>query len=246
MASRGRRRRDGTAKPAPARRSGWRRWRRRVLIAALVLLVGLPAGLTVIYRFVPVPATPLMVIRLFEGEGWRRDRIALDDLPRHVPLAVIAGEDNRFCAHHGFDLEQIRAAWEEWRAGGRLRGASTLSMQTAKNLFLWPGRDFLRKGLEAYLVIYLEALWPKRRIIEVYLNIAETGPGVYGVGAAAEAHFGRPAAELTPRQAALIAAVLPNPRRWSAGQPTGYIAGRATTLTTRMNQIDPIVDCLEP
>jgi len=243
-ASGDRRRANGASRQA--RRPALRRWRRRVLIAAGVVLVAVPLGLTAIYRVVPVPATPLMVIRLFEGEGWRRDWVSLDDLPRHVPLAVLAGEDNRFCAHHGFDLEQIRAAWQEWRGGGRLRGASTLSMQTAKNLFLWPGRDFLRKGLEAYLVVYLEALWPKRRIVEVYLNIAETGPGIYGVGAAAEVHFGRPASELGPRQAALIAAVLPNPRRWSAGQPTGYIAERATTLTTRMNQIDPIVDCLEP
>lgn len=221
-----------------------RRWPRRIVAALLIVFVALPALGTALYRVVPVPATPLMLIRLVEGEGLAKDWVALSAVSPHMPVAVLAGEDNLFCRHNGFDWEQLRAAVDDWRAGEGLRGASTVSMQTAKNLFLWPGRNLVRKGLEAYLTVWLEAFWPKRRIMEAYLNIAEWAPGVYGVEAAARHHFGVAAADLSPTQAARLAAVLPSPRRWSAGNPGPYVQQRTRTLLTRMNQIAPIVDCL--
>ena len=133
----------------------------------------------------------------------------------------------------------------EYLGGGRLRGASTVSMQTAKNVFLWPDRSLLRKGLEAYLTAMIELLWPKRRIVEVYLNVAEWAPGVYGIEAAARHHFGKPAYALTEWEAALLAAVLPDPRRWSAAQPTSYIRGKAATIQVRSRIVaEQQLDCL--
>jgi monofunctional biosynthetic peptidoglycan transglycosylase len=160
-----------------------------------------------------------------------------------VPRAVIAAEDNLFCEHQGFDWRAIGEAAEDYAAGKRVRGASTISMQVAKNLFLWPGRDFARKGMEAYLTVIVELLWSKRRIMEVYLNIAEWGDGVFGIGAAAHAHFGKPASTLTGREAALLAAVLPNPREWSPVRPTAYIAGRADVIMRRTGQLGPLLAC---
>jgi monofunctional biosynthetic peptidoglycan transglycosylase len=152
---------------------------------------------------------------------------------------VIAAEDNLFCTHHGFDLGSLQDAFDDWQDDRRTRGASTISMQTSKNLFLWPGRDFVRKGAEAYVTAWMELLWPKTRIAEVYLNIAEWGPGLYGAEAAARAYFKKPAADLSRREAALLAAVLPNPRAWSPARPTAYIARRAATLQRRMTQLGP-------
>ena len=163
----------------------------------------------------------------------------LDRVAASVPRAVIASEDNLFCEHSGFDWRAIGDAAEEYAAGRRMRGASTISMQVAKNLFLWPGRDFVRKGIEAYLTVFVELLWSKRRIMEVYLNIAEWGDGIYGVDAAARAHFGKAPAALTPREAALLAAVLPNPREWSPARPTPYIAGRSDVIARRVAQLGP-------
>jgi len=157
---------------------------------------------------------------------------------------VIAAEDNLFCEHHGFDVDSIRDALVEWTEGGRARGASTISMQTSKNLFLWPGRSALRKALEAYVTAWLEVLWPKHRIMEVYLNIAEWGPGLYGAEAAARHYFGVPAARLSRPQAARLAAVLPNPRAWSPARPTEYIRERAAVLQRRMGQLGPMLSCV--
>jgi monofunctional biosynthetic peptidoglycan transglycosylase len=196
-----------------------------------------------LYAVVPPPATPLMLIRAVEGEGWQRDWVPFERIAPALPRAVIAAEDNLFCEHWGFDLQSLRDVVEEYREGERVRGASTITMQTAKNLFLWPGRSMIRKGIEAYLTPYLELLLTKRRILELYLNVAEWGPGVYGAEAAARTHFGRSAAELTEQQAALLAAVLPNPRRFSAGQPSDYIRKRAATLRQRIDQLGPLLDC---
>lgn len=154
--------------------------------------------LVTFYRFVPPPATPLMLLRLAEGypivKRWR----SLDEISPALTRAVIAAEDAKFCLHRGFDWDAIEAAWERYESGrGRLLGASTISMQTAKNLFLWPGRDWARKALEAYFTAWLELAWSKRRILEVYLNIVEWGPGVYGAAAAAEHYFGVSAAVLS-------------------------------------------------
>ncbi len=224
---------------------GPRRWRwRRLALWVFTILVLLPLCCTLVLRVVPPIATPLMLLRLFEGEGLSKDWEPLEKISPHLPLALVAAEDNRFCEHRGFDVEAIREAWEEARQGGRMRGASTISMQTAKNVFLWDGRNYLRKGLEAYLTLYIETLWPKTRIIEIYMNVAEWAPGVYGAEAAARHHFGKAAADLSPREAALLAAVLPNPRAWSAGKPGNYVAGRASTIQRRVGQLGPMLDCV--
>lgn len=204
----------------------------------------LPTALLLVYRFVPPPVTPLMLLRLAQGEGLERDWTALAAIAPVMAQAVIAAEDNRFCEHAGFDWPVLREELQRVFAGEQARGASTVSMQTAKNVLLWPGRDPVRKVLEALLTPQLELLWGKRRIMEVYLNIAETGPGLYGAEAAARRYFGKGAADLTRREAALIAATLPNPRRWSPGRPTRYIAQRARTIEQRMGQLGPLLDCV--
>ena len=221
------------------------RIRRVLLWVAATLLFG-PAVVILLYAVVPPPITPLMLIRLVEGEGLRKDWTPLSRIAPAVSAAVIAAEDNRFCQHSGFDWDAIQDAYEDYQDGGGLRGASTISMQTAKNLFLWPGRSYVRKGLEAFLTPQLELLWSKRRVLEVYLNIAEWGPGLYGVEAAAHAYFGKPAAELDRREAALLAAVLPNPRRWSPARPTSYIGRRAETISARARQLGELLGCVHP
>ena len=154
-----------------------------------------------------------------------------------LPLAVIASEDQKFLEHWGFDLDSIEQAWESYRQGGRLRGASTISQQTAKNLFLWPEQNMIRKGLEAGLTALIELLWPKRRIIEVYLNIAEFGRGIYGVDAASQHFFGIPPRSMTAQQAALLAAVLPNPKHYRVESPTSYIRERVDWIRRQMRQL---------
>lgn len=217
----------------------------RVLLWSLVFIVVLPLGAIAVYRLVPPPMTPLMVIRLIEGEGLERNWVPLSKMSRHVPWAVIAAEDNLFCEHSGFDWDALFDAIDEHRRGERLRGASTISMQTVKNVFLWPGRSLLRKALEAYLTPSIELLWGKRRIMEIYLNVVEWGPGVYGIDAAAESYFGKSAAKLTRWEAGLLAAVLPNPREWSASRPTHFIRGRARTYMRRIRQLGPLLDCIK-
>nr|WP_246423225.1 monofunctional biosynthetic peptidoglycan transglycosylase [Roseospira visakhapatnamensis] len=209
----------------------------RGLALTLAIFVALTATGLLAFRMLPVPITPLMLVRLIQGEGLARDWTALDDVSPALVRAVIASEDARFCSHNGFDWVEIEEAWTTWRTGGRLRGASTISMQTARSVFLWPGRDPLRKGLEAVLTVPLEVLWPKRRILEVYLNVAEWGPGVYGAQAAARHHFDRDAAALDGRQAALLTAILPAPRSWSAARPGSHVRGVAGTIQARARQV---------
>lgn len=231
-----RRARSGAA-PSARRRSGRRGLRRRglriVLYAALIALA-LPVPLILAYRFVPPPITALMAIRSLEGAPLRRHWVPLERMSPAILHAVVASEDEKFCAHHGFDWQAIDNAWRDWRAGREPKGASTITMQTAKNLFLWPGRSLLRKGIEAYLTPLIELFWDKRRIIETYLNVIEWGDGIYGVDTAAHVYFGKPAAALTAQEAALLAAVLPNPREWSPARPTAYIAERAASIRERM------------
>lgn len=215
--------------------------RRRLLRFALWSLAAallLPLALVLLYRFVPPPATPLMLIRAAEGHGWSRDWVPLDRISPHLVRAVLASEDQRFCAHWGFDTVELRRAVEDWRDGGRLRGASTVTQQTAKNLFLWPRSDVLRKALEVYPTLLIEVLWPKRRVVEVYLNIVEFGPGLYGAEAASRALFGRDAAALTPVQASLLAAVLPNPLGRDAARPDAFLDARATRIRGVMSGVD--------
>lgn len=217
----------------------------RFLKRVVLLLLLLWAGGIVVYRFVGPPITPLMVIRLFEGEGLARQPVALTQIVPALPRAVIAAEDNRFCLHHGIDFGAIKDAIEEHEAGEGLRGASTITMQLARNLFLWPGGGFARKGVEAATALAIDALWPKRRQIEVYLNIVEWAPGVYGAEAAARHHFRKSAAQLSGHEAALLAATLPSPRKWSAGNPGSYVQNRAATLQQRAGTLGPLVDCIK-
>jgi len=198
-----------------------------------------------VYRIVPPPFTPLMIIRLVQGEGIDKDWVPIERIAPDLRAAVIAAEDNRFCDHSGFDWKELRDAYDDYRSGDSLRGASTISMQTAKNVFLWPSRTLVRKAVEAWFTTLIELQWPKRRIMEVYLNVAEWGPGVYGAEAAARAHFGKSAADLSRREASLLAAVLPNPRRWAAGKPTGYISRRANVVAGRIGQLGPLLDCVD-
>lgn len=220
-----------------------RRWRKRLAWAVVAVLL-LPPAWLLVHRVVPVQMTPLMVLRAVEGADWRQDWVPLSAMAPALGRSVIAAEDNLFCRHAGFDWRSLGQAAEEYIEGDRVRGASTLTMQTAKNVLLWPGRSFLRKGLEAYVTVWMEALWPKTRILEVYLNVAEWGPGIYGAEAAARHHFGRPAARLSADQAARLAAVLPNPLRLSAGQPSAHVRQRAGVVRTRIRQLGPLLDCL--
>ena len=180
-----------------------------------------------------VPPSILMGQRALAGENVRRDAVSMDQISPHLIAAVIGAEDSRFCEHDGFDTEAIREALANLRAGGQRRGASTISQQTAKNVFLWNGGGWVRKGFEVWFTVLIETSWPKRRILEAYLNIAEWGDGIFGAEAAAQARFGVSAADLTPYQAALLAAVLPNPHDWRVDPPGQYVSGRAGTLQAR-------------
>jgi monofunctional biosynthetic peptidoglycan transglycosylase len=172
------------------------------------------------------------------GRPWiRHDWVPWEFISPSVPLAVVAAEDQRFPTHGGFDLVEMENAWRDFRKGGQLRGASTLSQQVAKNLFLWRNKDLLRKGLEAWFTLLLELTWPKQRILEVYLNIAQFGPHTYGVGAASWRYFDRPAAALKDREAALLAAVLPNPIRLRLEAPSAYVKSRAARIRGQMRQL---------
>jgi monofunctional biosynthetic peptidoglycan transglycosylase len=211
----------------------------------LLLALLVPLGLLVVFRFVPVPLTPLMVIRLTEGEGLDKTWVPLEQIAPALRHAVVAAEDNRFCEHYGFDWTALGEVIDDMRAGERPRGASTISMQTSKNLFLWPDRSLVRKGLEAWLTPQMELLWNKQRIIEVYLNIAEMGPGIYGAEAAARHYFATTAADLSAAEAARLAAVLPNPREWSPDPPTDYIVRRERTIGRRIEQLGPMLTCTD-
>ena len=210
-----------------------------ILFRVLLVLAAIPLLLTVAYRWIDPPGTPLMAIRWFGGTAVDHRPVPLAAVAPALPRAVIASEDNRFCTHHGIDFEAVQDALDEQEETGRLRGASTITMQVARNLFLWPGGGWLRKGLEAPLALAIDALWPKRRVMEVYLGIAEWGDGVFGAEAAAQRHFRKPAARLTRGEAARLAAVLPNPRRWNAAQPTAYIQRRTATIDGRVGQLGP-------
>ncbi len=200
-------------------------------------------GLVLLLRFVPVPVSALMVERRLEawsgGKPYRAHHtwMPLEKIAPCMGVAVIAGEDQNFEDHFGFDWEAIEKAIAHNEHSRRKRGASTVSQQTAKNLFLWESRSWVRKGFEAYFTLLLESLWPKRRILEVYLNIVEFGDGVYGVEAASRKFFGRSAATLTSSQAALLAAVLPSPRRYRAEAPSPYVRDRQEWILRQMRQL---------
>ncbi|MCW4455008.1 monofunctional biosynthetic peptidoglycan transglycosylase [Flavobacterium sp. MXW15] len=232
------------AAEAVAARRPWRRRLWRVLLALPVLFVAFTVLQVLVLRFVDPPCSTVMAWRQLEawGEGdWKyRVHYQWRDLGRmsaSVPISLVAAEDQRFPLHRGFDLEAIRKARSHNVQGGRLRGASTISQQVAKNLFLWQGRSWLRKGLEAWYTVLIEALWPKSRILEIYANIAEFGDGIYGVQAASQQFWGKDAAQLSANESARLAAVLPAPRRYDARQPGPYVQRRAAWIQRQARQL---------
>ena len=195
------------------------------------------------YRFIPVYFTPLMFIRCFQqvGEGksmtMHHHWVPMEDISEHMPVAVMASEDQRFLLHHGFDFGAIQSAAKHNKKGGKVHGASTISQQTAKNVFLWPGRSWLRKGFEVYFTFLIETMWSKQRIMEVYLNSIEMGEGIYGVDAVAEYHFDKDAKHLFRNECALIAATLPNPRKFDSSDPSAYMRKRQRAIEQQMKWI---------
>ncbi len=191
------------------------------------------------YRFVNPPITFTQIGEMTAGNGAQRQWMNIERIDRDMVRAVIAGEDSKFCSHNGFDREAIEAAWRRNQAGGSvLRGGSTISQQTAKNAFLWQGGGFFRKGLEAWFTLLVETMWPKRRIMEVYLNVAETGVGTFGANAGAQRYFNKGADQLTRQEAARIAAVLPLPKRRDAVAPAGFTRRYGNTIAARMVAVE--------
>lgn len=191
-----------------------------------------------IHRFVPVPVTFLMLQRLAEGKGLDHRWVSADDISPYLKAAVIAAEDAKFCTHDGFDYEAIEKAQKYNARHKRKRGASTISQQTAKNVFLWPSRSWVRKGFEVYYTFLIEHMWPKDRILEVYLNSVEWGPGVYGAESASRHWFGKSAKNLTRAEAARLAAILPSPLKWKAAKPGKYVKNRSGSIQSRARAVD--------
>jgi monofunctional glycosyltransferase len=214
---------------------------RSIQIVALFMVVSILATLAL--RWIPPPTTAMImerrILSLWDGRSYRVDCrwTPWKGISPHAALAVIAAEDQNFAMHHGFDIKSIQKAIDAHERGKRLRGASTLSQQVAKNVFLWSGRSFVRKGLEAYFTVLIELIWPKRRILEVYLNIVELGDGIFGVEAAGRRFFQKPASSLTPEDAALLAAVLPNPIRFKVNRPSTYVRERRDWIIQQMGQL---------
>ncbi|MBV2129010.1 monofunctional biosynthetic peptidoglycan transglycosylase [Arsukibacterium indicum] len=205
-------------------------WRFVVTVVLALLL------LLIVLRFVPPPTSSFMLQSPYPV---RQQWVSIDTLPPHVALAMVASEDQLFPEHFGVDFAAISDALEQYDEGGNLRGASTISQQTAKNLLLWPGQSFVRKGLEAGLALSLEVLWGKKRILEVYLNIAEFGKGIYGVEAASQHYFGKAASQLTKNEAARLAVLLPSPRKRDPRQLTPYLRERVVWVERQMRQLGP-------
>ncbi|MFV8837184.1 monofunctional biosynthetic peptidoglycan transglycosylase [Salinimicrobium soli] len=211
----------------------------RFLLKLVLWLFAFSVLMVVLYKWVPVPFTPLMAIRYFEhpDEKIRHDWVPMEEISPNLPLAVVASEDQNFASHNGFDYDAIKKAIEESKRRKKSRGASTISQQTAKNVFLWPHRSWFRKGLEVYFTFLIELIWSKERIMEVYLNSIEMGKGIYGAEAASQAWFGKPAARLTQYEAAALAAVLPNPRVYRANPASSYIQQRKGWIVRQMNNL---------
>lgn len=220
-------------------------WLRRIAVVALILLGSL-LFLTVVFRFINPPLTTAMVAARLGGTHLQQDWVPLQDISGELPLAVIASEDGRFCVHWGVDWGAVKEAIEEAKRDGEMRGASTIPMQTAKNLFLWPHRSFVRKGLEMPIAYLTSLVWPKRRMMEVYLNIAEWGPGVFGAEAASRYHFHKSAAALNRHEAALLAAALPNPRVRNPGKPGPRLTRIARAVERRMGFMASRAACVLP
>ncbi|HMM04550.1 MULTISPECIES: monofunctional biosynthetic peptidoglycan transglycosylase [unclassified Dysgonomonas] len=224
------------------------KWIKRIVIFLFIFSI----LQVIVFKFVPVYYTPLMIwnnaTQLFSGEEvvCRHTWVPLNEISKYLPLAVVASEDNLFLDHSGFDFDQIEKAMNEAEKGKRQRGASTISQQTAKNVFLWSGRSYVRKGLEVYYTFLIETIWGKERIMEVYLNSIEMGKNIYGAEAVAQAHFKKTAKKLTAGESALIAATLPNPIRFSSAKPSPYIIKRQTKILDLMGKVNPVDFDKEP
>ena len=240
----GRRRISGGWRSAGRSRPGpWA----QILIGLLIFVLVFPPLWVGVYRFLPPPNTPLMVIRLAQGKGMDYRWRPLSQISPALVQAAVAGEDARFCQHQGFDFAAMKAAMRaNERRPGKVRGGSTISQQTAKNAFLWPGRTMVRKAIEAGFTVLIEKLWGKRRIMEVYLNIVEMGPGIYGAEAAAERYFHVHASELTGLQASRLAAIFPNPLKWRAVTPGAYVQKRSRKIGGAMGFVraDGLIACV--
>ena len=238
--------RTTTIRPARRRRGVFRTLLRLALILFVLLLI-VPPLWVALYRFVPPPITILMIERSAEGKGLDHRWRPLDRIAPAMTRAVVASEDSRFCSHNGFDMQAIDAALRHnEERPGKIRGGSTVSQQTAKNVFLWPQRSWVRKGAEAWFTVLIEAIWGKRRIMEVYLNTVEMGPGIYGVEAASQRYFHEPASKLSPAQADRIVAILPSPLKWSAAHPGAYVRKRTGKIGARSGTVarGGLADCV--
>lgn len=220
----------------------------RITLKAALLFVVVTVAWVGLYRFVPPPFTWTMMGDVVSGRGVTKDWMPLSRMDPDMARAAIAGEDSRFCLHHGFDFRAMAGAAARNARGGRIRGGSTISQQTAKNAFLFQGGGYVRKAFEAYFTVLIEAMWPKRRIMEVYLNIAETGIGTYGANAGAIRYFHHDASRLSPTEAGRIAAVLPLPKKRAAIDPHGFVRSHGNTLSRRVNVVrnDGLDACLRP
>ncbi|MEL6436800.1 MAG: monofunctional biosynthetic peptidoglycan transglycosylase [Pseudomonadota bacterium] len=224
----------------------WKLWLRRILLA-LVFVGALPFLLTLLYRFEGIrPVSTLMLADTVRGQSYERDWRDLDTISPLLVQSVLMSEDGQFCSHHGVDLGELRVVVEAALQGEATRGASTITMQTAKNLFLWNGRSFLRKGLELPLAVWIDLVIPKDRLMEIYLNIAEWGDGIYGVGAGTQHHFNRDAGDLSRRQAALMAVTLPNPYARNPAKPSNGMTRVAQVVERRARQSGAYIGCVTP
>lgn len=214
----------------------------RFLLRIFLWFIGISIFWVLLYKYVPVPYTPLMAIRALEGDStYSRNHkwVPIDEISVHLQLAVICAEDQNFLTHNGFDYEAIRKAYEKNAEGKRIRGGSTISQQTAKNVFLWPARSWFRKAMEAYFTVLIELFWSKERILEIYLNSIEMGNGIYGAEAASEFWFQKHAENLSSREAASLAAILPSPRRYQANPPGPYIVRQTNWILQQMQYFGP-------
>jgi monofunctional biosynthetic peptidoglycan transglycosylase len=236
------------SKPPPRqRRSGWGRGLRNILLTVLALLIVGPIVAVLVYKVVPPPVTILMLERMAQGQGLDHRWVPLEEMSPTLPRAAVAAEDGHFCSHHGFDFGAIRKAMKhDEKKPNAIRGGSTISQQTAKNVFLWPDRSWVRKGFEAYFTVLIEAVWGKRRIMEVYLNTVEMGPGLYGVEAASQHYFHVDAKDLTPAQAARLIAILPSPLKWQVVDPGAYVRKRSGRIDRAESTIERAgsADCI--
>lgn len=216
----------------------------KYLFLTLALLFGLSIFSVAFYRFVPVYVTPLMLIKAISpGYGINKEWVPIERISKNMQRSVIRSEDAKFYVHYGFDFEAIQKAQEYNKRHKKKKGASTITQQTAKNVFLWPSRTYIRKGIEAYFTVLIELMWPKERILEVYLNVIELGPGLYGVEAASKKLFKKSALKLSMSEAALLTAVLPNPIKLKAGRPSAYVLKRQEQIMGRINRpVEPSLD----